>query len=217
MSKPKLYWDAVVFLRFFNDESGANDCLQVLEAATRKECEIFTSAFTLVEVLHIKKHNRIDPSKRGLVEEYFTRECFKLVLVDRKTGEKARDLYWDHGVEPKDAIHVASALIGQVDKLNTFDEELLRKDGKITKGLYFKIKQESMFRYFNEVGFNDRFKKERLSQKVNPGLPQHGPQSESMKLWGNLASLSGLGVRCESVASEYQKIPVQIARLSYHY
>jgi len=38
----------------------------------------------------------------------------------------------------------------------------LRKDGKITKGLYFKIKQSSLGQFAKEIGFNDRFKNERL-------------------------------------------------------
>ncbi|MBW2984138.1 hypothetical protein KY361_03430 [Candidatus Woesearchaeota archaeon] len=38
-----------------------------------------------------------------------------------------------------------------------------RKDGKITKGLYFKIKQGSLNKFSREVGFTDRFKNQRLS------------------------------------------------------
>jgi len=38
-----------------------------------------------------------------------------------------------------------------------------RKDGKITKGLYFKIKQDSIKRFAREIGFTDKFKKQRLS------------------------------------------------------
>ena len=38
----------------------------------------------------------------------------------------------------------------------------LRKDGKITKGLYFKIKQECLVDFAKNIGFNDRFKNSRL-------------------------------------------------------
>ena len=37
-----------------------------------------------------------------------------------------------------------------------------RKDGRTTKGLYFKIKQDSLFKFAQEIGFNDRFKNKRL-------------------------------------------------------
>lgn len=38
-----------------------------------------------------------------------------------------------------------------------------RRDGNKTKGLYFKIKQDSIKSFANEVGFNDIFKNQRLS------------------------------------------------------
>ena len=38
-----------------------------------------------------------------------------------------------------------------------------RKDGKITKGLYFKIKQNSLKQFAEEIGFTDKFKNKRLS------------------------------------------------------
>ena len=38
-----------------------------------------------------------------------------------------------------------------------------RKDGKITKGLYFKLKQTSLKQFAKEIGFSDRFKKQKLS------------------------------------------------------
>jgi intein-encoded DNA endonuclease-like protein len=42
-----------------------------------------------------------------------------------------------------------------------------RKDGKITKGLYFKIRQKSLAQFAKEVGFSDNFKKQRLSQSLS--------------------------------------------------
>jgi len=39
----------------------------------------------------------------------------------------------------------------------------VRKNGKVTKGLYFKIKQGSLKQFAKEIGFTDRFKKDRLS------------------------------------------------------
>lgn len=42
-----------------------------------------------------------------------------------------------------------------------------RKDGKVTKGLYFKIKQDSLEQFAKEIGFTDKFKKERLILPLN--------------------------------------------------
>lgn len=47
--------------------------------------------------------------------------------VDRTLAERARDVVWNYGVKPKDAIHVATALDAQVDQLDTFDEGLLKE------------------------------------------------------------------------------------------
>ena len=44
-----------------------------------------------------------------------------------------------------------------------------RKDGKVTKGLYFKIKQDSLLQFAQEIGFNDKFKNERLILMENMG------------------------------------------------
>ena len=52
-------------------------------------------------------------------------------MLTRRLAESARDLVWDHGVAPKDAIHVASALAAKAGVLNTFDGPLIGKSGQI--------------------------------------------------------------------------------------
>lgn len=49
-----------------------------------------------------------------------------------------------------------------------------RKDGKTTKGLYFKIKQASLRQFAKEIGFSDRFKKQRLSTGFKDTTPRAG-------------------------------------------
>jgi predicted nucleic acid-binding protein len=55
----------------------------------------------------------------------------RLRNVTRLVAESAQDLVWDHGVKPKDAIHVATALEAKVQALETFDDGLLKKSRKI--------------------------------------------------------------------------------------
>jgi hypothetical protein len=43
----------------------------------------------------------------------------------------ARGLVWDHGIAPKDAIHVATALDARLVLMNTFDGGLLGHSEKI--------------------------------------------------------------------------------------
>jgi hypothetical protein len=49
--------------------------------------------------------------------------------VDRTISERAQDVLWDHGVRPKDAIHVATALSAAeglpIEQLDTFDGPLI--------------------------------------------------------------------------------------------
>lgn len=47
----------------------------------------------------------------------------------------------------------------------------VRKDGSITKGLYFKISQKSLLQFAHEIGFSDSFKKERLIRMLGAKLP----------------------------------------------
>jgi predicted nucleic acid-binding protein len=46
-------------------------------------------------------------------------------------SESAQELVWQHGIRPKDAIHVATALDAKALALETFDEQLLKKSGSV--------------------------------------------------------------------------------------
>ena len=52
--------------------------------------------------------------------------------LDRFTGEKARHLIWEHPhLKPKDALHLATAILTECPALDTFDEDLLKLNGKL--------------------------------------------------------------------------------------
>ena len=51
--------------------------------------------------------------------------------ITRRIAEDSRDLVWDHGIEPKDALHVATAIKAKVDVFNTFDRPLIGKSLKV--------------------------------------------------------------------------------------
>ena len=53
---------------------------------------------------------------------------FALLDVTREIAEDARELVWDAGIEPKDAIHVASALSVDAPVMFTSDRGLVGKD-----------------------------------------------------------------------------------------
>lgn len=132
MALDRRYWDSDAFLGHFNGEPDkATACESVIEAAEAGRILIVTSALTLAEVLYVKGTKRMTPEKREKISGFFKQPYISVQNVTRKIAEMARDLYWDHGVRPKDAIHVATALTYRLPELNTFDKNLLKLDGKI--------------------------------------------------------------------------------------
>ncbi len=65
----------------------------------------------------------------GCQEVY--RKDVRVYSVSRKIPEPGRDLVWDHGIKPKDAIHVATAPRLRVDAFETFDAKPVRKSGGV--------------------------------------------------------------------------------------
>lgn len=135
MKAKRYYWDSAAFLAFLKEEEGrVGNCRQVLYSAEREEIQIVTSALTLTEVVHIKGRIRMDAKDEALISGLFEKDYIVIVDVDRRIAEHARQLLWQHqDLKPKDSIHVASALIATVDELHTFDDDLLKLDGKLGK------------------------------------------------------------------------------------
>ena len=92
---------------------------------------IVTSALTLTEVIWAKGHDKLDPSTREQITEFFVAPYISVRNVTRRIAERARDIVWDNEIRPKDAIHVATALDCEVPVLNTFDKKLLSRDKQV--------------------------------------------------------------------------------------
>ncbi len=129
---PNRYWDAAAFIAWLAKESGRwEKCKLVLDAAEAGQLNIVTSAFTLVEVIQLKSHTPLPKADQPKLENFFKQDYIVLRQVTRKTGQLARLAVWDYGVDPKDAIHVATALQADLGYLDTFDKELISKSGTI--------------------------------------------------------------------------------------
>lgn len=126
------YWDSDSFLGFFNEEPDKqNACEGVLAAAEDGRVIIVTSALTIAEVIWAKGHDKLDKGKRDKIASFFRQPYISVQNVTRHIAEYARDLVWDNGIKPKDAIHVSTAIVNKIPVLNTFDADLLKHDGKI--------------------------------------------------------------------------------------
>jgi len=92
---------------------------------------IVVSSLALAEVLMLRGRPSIPKARSERVREFFEHEFVVVSQLDRVTAELAQDLVWDHGINPKDAVHVAAAIRAKVPYLDTFDSGLIAKSGLI--------------------------------------------------------------------------------------
>lgn len=127
-----IYWDTPTFLAYFQEEAGRVDqCRGTLERAERGEVCIVTSALTIAECLWLRGATPIPRDRAEILRAFFRHSYIRIRNVTRKTAEQAQNLVWDHGVRPKDAVHIATAIETHVPIVETFDGPLLRKSGTI--------------------------------------------------------------------------------------
>lgn len=139
MAEPKsVYWDSCVWLRLINGESGADRCDAVLQKAKSGNLLIWTSSLTLAEVYKFKcdvpKALAIDQD--GLFEQYMESDFVVEVQVDHAIATLARRLCRTHAAlkKPNDGIHLASAVMNNVDQFHTFDaDDLLILNGSVQR------------------------------------------------------------------------------------
>ena len=127
------YWDAATFLGWLNGEQEKVKVSKgVISEGESGSLKIVTSAFTIAEVIYLKGHPKITVDKKEMVCRFFENDYIVTVAVDRFVAESARELLWQHkALKPKDAIHVATALYKNIQIFDTFDEGLIRLNGKI--------------------------------------------------------------------------------------
>jgi hypothetical protein len=126
------YWDSDCFLGYLQEEPDKADlCQEVLEAAEDGHVLIVTSALTIAEVLALRGREPIAPAKRAKVEAFFRSGFIAVRNITRRVAENARTYVWDHGVKPKDALHVATAIDAGLPLLNSFDRDLIAKSGTL--------------------------------------------------------------------------------------
>jgi predicted nucleic acid-binding protein len=132
MTVQRRYWDSNAFLGWLNDEKDkAGKCEGVLVAAEDGLLQIVTSALTLTEVIKMKGHPKIHRDKEVSIREFFENDFIIIREVDRFVAEDARELIWQHNVDPKDAIHLATALRLNLSVFDTFDDDLIKLSGKL--------------------------------------------------------------------------------------
>lgn len=131
MDKPKIYWDACIFIAWLKDEKRdageMEDLAGVVTQISNKDAFMFTSVMTQTEVLS----GTLTTSAKKVFDDVFMRQNIYMVDVTQKVSQLAHDIrnhYRDNGIKLKtpDATHLATAIIHSANEFHTFDEQLLK-------------------------------------------------------------------------------------------
>lgn len=130
--RERRYWDSDCFIGWLaEEEDKVPDCRTVIRAAEAGEVLIVTSSLTIAEVVKLKRATPIPRESAEKVRAFFRRSFIVVRELDRFLAERAQEVVWDYGVDPKDAVHVATAIATDVVQLDTFDERLIARSGKV--------------------------------------------------------------------------------------
>lgn len=125
----RVYLDTCVFLAWLKDEPNRwEDVATLFEKSRNGDLRIATSSFTLVEVLNLKGYNSPIPKEdRDAVEGLLDREWIQTFSLIDRVGKIAREAVWEHGVKPKDSIHVATAIAYGIPLMYSYDNPLINR------------------------------------------------------------------------------------------
>lgn len=116
-----------------------NDSIAVWKEAEKGEALIYTSFFTFAEVFKVKGEGPAKPlteDEDKKIEALLRQSWIRPIIVDERIGVLARRLMRSHPAckKPSDGIHLASALVLNVDEMHTYDgADLLGLDGKVSR------------------------------------------------------------------------------------
>jgi predicted nucleic acid-binding protein len=123
----KVYWDSSVWIALIKGETvkGVDRCAipkMILEDARDGKVTIYISRLTIVEVHKKRNYSSLTRGEDDRIQsDFFKHEYIKKIDVDSWVAERARQLAWDYGLRPNDAIHVASAIKVNVEVLHHWD------------------------------------------------------------------------------------------------
>ncbi len=126
------YWDASCFLTLLNDEVGAAECQDILDEAKEQKTVICVCPLVQVEVVRPRgSSSPVSQAVRDNIRSFFENDYIKWRIIDRRIADSAQRLCWEHGLHPRDAIHLAAALDLDCDLLEAYDHDLLKLDGRV--------------------------------------------------------------------------------------
>ena len=130
--KRRVYWDACVFLSYVEERAGRADAIELfLEDADKGNVEILTSTISIVEVAFAKQEKdkrALDVAAETRINELWGASSpVKLVEYNPTIAFRAQRLVRESVIrpgktlKPMDAIHIATALVMEIDEIHTYD------------------------------------------------------------------------------------------------
>lgn len=121
-------WDAVCLIGWLAEEEDKQDvCEPVIRSAEKGNVRIIVSTLAVAEVIKLRHHPPIPRDAQEKIAGFFKQPYIFMRNLDPATAFLAQQLTWDHGIDPKDAVHVATALRHGAEYLDTFDGGLIKQ------------------------------------------------------------------------------------------
>lgn len=142
-SPKRVSWDACTWIALIQQEKIRDEkgnvvedryalARSVIDLAAQGKIEIAASGLCLAEVCKNPPNAKDGDDK---VAPFFEQNYILIVALDTQVGTIARRLMMAKhaGVRPPDAVHLATAIVANVDEMHTFDDKLLALDEKLVK------------------------------------------------------------------------------------
>jgi predicted nucleic acid-binding protein len=129
-NRRKIYWDSSCFICFLNKAEAARRkiCEDILYHAQDRKIELWTSTWTIVEVVRPNRHSlpasgKLSPEQIIRIQAMFEWDWLKKVQVDQIIAARAVELQRDFGLRAGDSIHAATAIRIKADTLQRWDRD----------------------------------------------------------------------------------------------
>lgn len=126
----RIYWDTSIFLCFLGigEELRRRICEDILQHAADDKILLYTSAYTIAEVIRPKRKSipnarKLTPDEIAKIKGMFRWPFLTTIELDPRTAFFAADLARDHELQPADAVHAASAILWKMDVLQAWDRD----------------------------------------------------------------------------------------------
>lgn len=130
----RFYWDSCAFIgRIQGDPSRIIDLKFLTDEAAAGRVQIVASALAVAEVSYIRRECSEAEKLRDIEEigKFFDNDYIHIVQVTRHIATEAAKIAVRHKVKPPDAIHLATAIASNCQVVHTYDNVLLKLDGKV--------------------------------------------------------------------------------------